>query len=280
MPSTPRAPRLGGDRVGEVGDELDRVLDLELEIGRERPIGIAELAPDQVEDVVEPDAPGRRPHRPAARASAHNARRRRSRRHARSRSRRPSAVTMHRLAQQHHAAHLRLDVIAQPFVVVARHVDDLGALARLAQQLLHHVVVLLRPVPRFAQPPAIDHVADEIEIFRFVVAQEIEQKLGLAAARAEMHVGNPDGAVAIDARRAIHLAPHRSLTRASSGFGAGARSRRLARNLDADQPIGRARLLHLARARRERCRRSRSPAPSRSPRCRATRCGTSPGRAD
>src|SRR6202007_1259040 len=42
-----------GDRVGEIADELHRVLDLEFEIGGERPIGIAETAAHKVEPAIE-----------------------------------------------------------------------------------------------------------------------------------------------------------------------------------------------------------------------------------
>ena len=54
-------------------------------------------------------------------------------------------------------------IVAQELVVVAGDVDDARALARLAQQLLHDVVVRLRPVPALLQPPAVDDVADEID---------------------------------------------------------------------------------------------------------------------
>ena len=45
------------------------------------------------------------------------------------------------------AAEMRALEIAQELVVVAGDVDDARALARLAQQFLHHVVVALRPMP-------------------------------------------------------------------------------------------------------------------------------------
>ena len=48
-------------------------------------------------------------------------------------------------------------------VVIARDVNDMRSLARLAQDLLHDVVVRLRPVPLTAQLPAVDDVADEEE---------------------------------------------------------------------------------------------------------------------
>ena len=91
-------------------------------------------------------------------------------------------------------------ITAQEFVVIAGNVNDAGALARLAQQLLHHVVVRLRPIPARFQRPAIDDVADQIDGFGFVEAQEIEKLVGLAAARAEMHVGQKQRAEPTRAR--------------------------------------------------------------------------------
>jgi len=92
------------------------------------------------------------------------------------------------------AAEVGAEIVAQELVVVARHVDDARALARLAQELLHHVVVRLRPIPARAQLPAVDDVADQVDRLGVVPAQEIEQPLGLAAARAEMDVGDEQGA--------------------------------------------------------------------------------------
>ena len=48
-----RAARLLGHRVLVVADELDRVLDLVLQVGRERPVGVAEHGGAQVEPVVD-----------------------------------------------------------------------------------------------------------------------------------------------------------------------------------------------------------------------------------
>ncbi|MGF6656117.1 hypothetical protein OKW34_006707 [Paraburkholderia youngii] len=87
--------------------------------------------------------------------------------------------------------------LARGFVVIAGHVDDLGAFARFAQHFLHDVVVGLRPVPAFLQLPAVDDVADQVQVLRFVVAQEVEQITGLAAARAEMDIREPDRAIAM-----------------------------------------------------------------------------------
>jgi hypothetical protein len=87
--------------------------------------------------------------------------------------------------------------LARRFVVIARDVHDLRALSRLAQDFLHDVVVRLRPEPAFAKLPSVDDVADEIQILRLVVPQEIEQIRRLAAARAEVDIGQPDRAVSM-----------------------------------------------------------------------------------
>ena len=95
----------------------------------------------------------------------------------------------------HHfdAAEMGAVIIAQELVVIARQINDAGALAGLPQQLLHDVVVLLRPVPAGLQLPAVDDIADEIDGIGVVVTQEVEKLAGLAAARAEMHIGNKEG---------------------------------------------------------------------------------------
>ncbi len=92
----------------------------------------------------------------------------------------------------HHfdAAEMRAVIFAQKLVVTTRQIDDAGALARLAQKLLHHVVVILRPIPAGLQLPAVDDVADQIDHLGIVAAQEVEKAISLAAARAEVNVGN------------------------------------------------------------------------------------------
>ena len=104
---------------------------------------------------------------------------------------------MERLAAHVDVAEREVAELARGFVVIAGDVDDLRAFARLAQDLLHDVVVRLRPEPAFAKLPAVDDVADQVQVFRFVMPQEVEQIRRLAAARAEVDVGEPDGAVAV-----------------------------------------------------------------------------------
>ena len=102
---------------------------------------------------------------------------------------------MQRVVDDFYAAEIEPGVIAREFVVIARHIDDAAALARTAQEFLHHVVVRLGPVPAAPQLPAVDDVADQVQVFAVVVPQEFEQGLRLAARRSQMDVGNEDGAV-------------------------------------------------------------------------------------
>jgi len=47
--------------------------------------------------------------------------------------------------------------------MVARHIHHAATFAGFAQQLLHHIVVGLGPVPLTAELPAINDVTDQIE---------------------------------------------------------------------------------------------------------------------
>jgi hypothetical protein len=86
--------------------------------------------------------------------------------------------------------------VAKHLVVVAGNVGDLGARPRMPQDQPQHLVVMRVPVPGLAQPPAIDDVADQIQLLAAHAFQEIGEKIGPAAAGAEMHVGDEDAAVA------------------------------------------------------------------------------------
>ena len=83
--------------------------------------------------------------------------------------------------------------LGDEFIVVARNIDQACSFARFAQEFLHHVVVRLRPVTPAAQGPDVDQVADQIERFEFMIAEELDQRLGLGTTCAQMHVGNPAG---------------------------------------------------------------------------------------
>ena len=56
---------------------------------------------------------------------------------------------------------------------------------------------LLRPVkpPRRSEVPTIDYVANEVQLFRLMVAQKIEQHLSLAGMRAEMKIRYPNSTI-------------------------------------------------------------------------------------
>ncbi len=63
--------------------------------------------------------------------------------------------------------------------MIAGQVNDARALAGLAQQLLHHVVVGLWASTSALQSPAVDDVADEIDRFRFMDPEKVEELIGL-----------------------------------------------------------------------------------------------------
>ncbi len=86
------------------------------------------------------------------------------------------------------AAQVQPDELARQLIVIARDVNDLRALARAAQDLLHDIVVRLRPVPALLQLPAVQDVADQIEGVGLMRAQEIEEIVGLAPGSAQMDV--------------------------------------------------------------------------------------------
>ena len=72
--------------------------------------------------------------------------------------------------------------------MIARKVDEAGPFANLAQELLHHVVMGLRPVPARFQLPSIDDVADQIDGVRIVGFEEFQQRIRLAPLGAEVKV--------------------------------------------------------------------------------------------
>ena len=100
----------------------------------------------------------------------------------------PSAATWDGVLDHFGAAKMGAVIVAQKLVVIAGNVEQADPFARLPQQLLHDVVVKLRPIPGGLELPAVDDVAHEIDGVGFVMAQEVEQLVGLAAARPQMDV--------------------------------------------------------------------------------------------
>src|SRR4029077_422273 len=86
------------------------------------------------------------------------------------------------------------------FVVISRDVNYARPLAGFAQNFLDDVVVLLGPINYATQRPDIDQVADDVQRIEIGLAQKIQKRSGVAAARAQMRVGDPRGAIALRSR--------------------------------------------------------------------------------
>jgi hypothetical protein len=184
-----------GQRLLEMADEADGILDLELGPGRERPVGQAEAPAHHVEPGVDAErgdiGPVAQKGQPFGMAHHH-----------------VEGISMHdevALAVRcdmhgllHHldAAEVVTGKIAQEFVVIAGDVDHARALAGLAQELLHHVIVGLRPIPAAFQLPGIDDVANQIDGLGIVVTKKVEQHARLTSARAQMYVRNKERPIA------------------------------------------------------------------------------------
>jgi len=90
-------------------------------------------------------------------------------------------------------------VLARRLVVVAGDEDHLHVVPGALQHLLHHRVLLLRPVDAAApHRPEVDHVAHQEELLGVVGLEEVEQPPRLAGARAQVDVGEKDRADALD----------------------------------------------------------------------------------
>ena len=131
---------------------------------------------------------------------------------------RPSALVWMALLGDLDAAEMRAVIAAQEFVVIAGHVDDARSLAALAQELLHHVVMGLRPVPAGFQRPAIDDIADQVDRVGVVMAEEVDELVGLASARAEMHVRHEQGAIMAHRRIGHQQAVHSAISHTNRRF--------------------------------------------------------------
>src|SRR5512132_1875537 len=77
------------------------------------------------------------------------------------------------------------------FVVISRDVNYTCALASFAQNFLDHVIVLLWPVNYPPQRPNIYKVSHDVERVEVGLAQKVQQRSGVAAARAKVRIGNP-----------------------------------------------------------------------------------------
>jgi len=108
----------------------------------------------------------------------------------------PGGGHMHRFFLHLHTAKGMPDKCTGKFIVVARHVDHATTFAGASQQLLHHIVVALRPEPAPAQLPAVHDIAHQVQDLARMVLEEILQGVGLKARCTDVQIGNENRAVA------------------------------------------------------------------------------------
>ena len=98
---------------------------------------------------------------------------------------------------------LDLDISVSPtearhqFIVISRDVNYACALAGFAQNFLDHIVVLLWPVSDAPQRPDVDQIAHDVESVEIGLAEKIQKRGGVTAARAQVRVGYPRGAITL-----------------------------------------------------------------------------------
>ena len=195
-------PRLARDRDLEVRHIADRALDLELQVLRQAPVREAQPRTRLVEPAVDLECqlvghvagigqPLRTLDDPVEEVAVGD----------------PQAPAiggdMDAIVHDVDATEVVTDVAACELVVVAGHEDHARALARLAQQLLHDVVVGLRPVPAAPQLPSVDDVAHEVQGLAARGAQELQQRACLTSGRAQVQVGDPHRAHVEPCRRIL-----------------------------------------------------------------------------
>jgi hypothetical protein len=202
----PPTPSFIGHGGLEVLDEMQRVLHLDLQIGRETPVAEPQATPQAIHHSVqhEDGSIGPIPEEGEPLGVLHDA---------------VELVAMHdqvalavgrlvdHVARHDHPAEVHAAEVADAVVVVAGDVDHFGPLSRHPQDLLDHVVVGLGPVPAAAQLPAVDDVADQIELVALDVADEVQQQLGLTPSGPQVQVADEDGTVAANGDVGAHGQP-------------------------------------------------------------------------
>ncbi len=79
--------------------------------------------------------------------------------------------------------------------VVAVDVSDAGVVPLFSEKFLDDGIGRRIPQPSASQFPTVHDVADEVEVATFILPQEVEKQFRLRVARAQVHVGDPDGSV-------------------------------------------------------------------------------------
>jgi hypothetical protein len=105
----------------------------------------------------------------------------------------PVRADVNDLLRERDAAEPHAGEFLHELVMIAGEVDDARLLAAFAEQFLDQDVVVVAPVPAEAQLPAVNQVADDVEVAAVGDAQEVEQVRDVRVFRAEVHVRNPDG---------------------------------------------------------------------------------------
>ena len=91
------------------------------------------------------------------------------------------------------------EMTGEKLIMIAWNVNDPRPFAGLAQNLLNHVVMLLRPVNATFERPDVDQITDDVERVELVFLEEGKERRGITTAGPEMDVRNPSGTIAVRA---------------------------------------------------------------------------------
>ncbi len=102
---------------------------------------------------------------------------------------------MHGPFDQSHRAETHAEKLFEKLIVVAGEKRYAGFLPVLAKQFLDEQIVFFRPKPFPAQLPAINEIADDIQMLALGFAEEIKQRSYLGMFHSQMNIRDPDGAI-------------------------------------------------------------------------------------
>lgn len=175
-----------------VGGVFDRLLGLELQIRRQRPVTEPQTATNTVQIQIQIQKLLIEPRADAIEQSIEM-------RQAIALMAVDNKITfavgtrMDKLPRQRHAAKAQADEVLHEFVVIADDVYDARLLAALAKQFLNKHIVFVAPKPLRLQFPPINEIANDVKILTFAVSQEIQQRAHLGVSGAQVYVGDPHG---------------------------------------------------------------------------------------
>ena len=99
-----------------------------------------------------------------------------------------SIGNMNCLILNHDATERYTQKMSRRLIIIAGNIGHESTLARFSQNLLHDVIMRLVPIPATPQCPAINNIADQIQILRFGATQELRQFFSLTSRCAQMQV--------------------------------------------------------------------------------------------